>query len=301
MSKSELSYLFESNYFQNLHHLLENLRTINTRKFMFAVPTDLPPELVKNMAAASLAYFLGVKSIDNTVKQYGAYLEIDDRVPLSKQDKEINYLFQMGKKEIERVKGTISGHFANANSMGAISASAALARLETGFRASGLLIRLGCIFEASSLCRMILEQIAWAYSVHELDDEKIFRLSPRKAVKNLKNLLPYAGKTYGFLSKYTHLEPELISQYLILINQEFSVNLVSFQDRLSWAWAHLYLVDSYSVVSEYIFRNSLSEFRQLDIDGTGKFIASSKRPLYGTLKKYQALFPYSKNSDCTEA
>jgi len=288
MSKPELSYLFESNYFQNLHHLLENLRTINTRKFMFAVPSDLPPELIKNMAAASLAHFLGLKSIDNTLKRYGAYWEIDGTDPLSKQDKEINYLFQMGKKEIERAKGTISDHFANAESMGAISASAALVRLETSFRASGLLIRLGCIFEASSLCRMILEQIAWAYNIHELDDKKIFKLSPRKAIKNLKNLLPYAGETYGFLSKYTHLEPELITQYLVVINQEFSVNLVSFQDRLSWAWAYLHLVDSYSVVSEYIFRNSLSEFRQLDTDETGKFIASSKRPLYSTLKKYQA-------------
>jgi len=255
---------------------------------MFAVPSDLPPELIKNVTAASLAHFLGLKSIDNIIKRYGAYLEIDDREPLSKQDKEINYLFQMGKKEIERATGTITSHFGNTKSMGAVSASAALVRLETSFRASGLLIRLGCIFEASSLCRMILEQIAWAYSIHELDDEKIFKLSPRKAIRNLKNLLPYAGETYGFLSKYTHLEPELITQYLVLINQEFSANLISFQDRLSWAWAYLYLVDSYSVVSEYIFRNSLSKFRQLDIDETGKFIASSKRPLYSTLKKYQA-------------
>ena len=255
---------------------------------MFAVPSDLPPDLIKGMAAASLAHFLGLKSIDNIKKRYGTYLEVDDREPLSKQDKELNYLFQMGKKEIERAIRTISGHFGNAASTGVISASAALVRLETSFRASGLLIRLGCIFEASSLCRMILEQIAWAYSVHELDNEKAFKLSPRKAIRNLKNLLPYAGETYGFLSKYTHLEPELIPQYLVLINQEFSVNLISFEDRLSWAWAYLYLVDSYSVVSEYIFRNSLSEFTQLDIDTTGRFIASSKRPLYSTLKKYQA-------------
>ncbi len=288
MNKPDLSYLFESHYFENLHHLLENLRPINTRKFMFAVPSDSPPELIKNMAAASLAYFLGVKSVDNTLKRYGAFLEIDDVVPLSGQEKEINYLFQMGRKEIETAKGMITGQFANANSTGAIAASAALVRLETSFRASGLLIRLGCIFEASSLCRMILEQIAWAYSVHELDGAKVFKLSPRAAIKSLRVLLPYAGKTYGFLSKYTHLEPELTTEYLVAKNQEFSVNLISFQDRLSWAWAYLYLVDSYSVVSEYIFRNSLSEFRQLDIDATGKFIASNKRPLYSTLKKYRA-------------
>jgi len=239
------------------------------------------------MAAASLAYFLGGKSVDNTKKRYGAHLEIDEESPLSKQDKEINHLFQMGKKEIEAAMEVITAQFPSTEGMGAVAASAALVRLKTSFRAAGLLIRLGCIFEASSLCRMILEQVAWAYTVHELDSGNIFKLSPRKAVKNLKALLPYAGQTYGFLSKYTHLEPELTTQYLVVTNQEFSVNLVSFQDRLSWAWAYLYLVDSYSVVSEYILRNSLSKFRQLDIDKTGKFTASSRRPLYSTLKKYQ--------------
>lgn len=299
MSKTESLDFFEDPYFQNLHHLIENLRTINTRKFMFAVPNDLPSELIRNMTAASLAYFLGAKSIDRTINQYGAYLEIDEGHPLSNEDKEIDYLFQMGRDEIKRAKETIHDYFAGTESIGAILASAALTRLETTFRASGLLIRLKYIFEASSLCRMILEQIAWAYSVHELDDKKAFNLSPRKAIKNLKKLLPYVGEIYGFLSKYTHLEPELITEYLQVVDGNFSVNLHSSQDPLSWAWAHLCLVDYYSVVTEYVYRNLLSDFRQLDIDETGNFIASSKRPLYGTLKKYQARLSSSEDSKYT--
>jgi hypothetical protein len=98
--------------------------------------------------------------------------------------------------------------------LGLFAGEAALVRLKASFQCAIAIIAERYTFEAAVLLRLILEQMAWAYAVHDLEGKAVFRVRPTKAIGRLKAIFPQAGELYGTLSTYTHINPEITNQYL---------------------------------------------------------------------------------------
>lgn len=277
---------FIGTYRKNLHRLLDKLHLVNDRHFMYAIPGDTPLDLERNIAAAVKAYFLRLKSIDYTLKRYGECWEIGPEY-ISDRDKTLDELLAQVNIEIVRVTKWVTDFHEKPDVFGLVVAGSALIRLQSSFRTAGLLIRLGYIFEASAICRLILEQVAWAYEIHKIEDDRVYKVSPSKAVTTLKELLPSVGRTYGFLNRFTHIDPELIHKYIELQDEDVSVGLNLTENILEWAWALLYLADYYSVVTEYIYRDVIPGLTVIEQDSRGDYISKEDRPLQELVESYR--------------
>jgi hypothetical protein len=63
----------------------------------------------------------------------------------------------------------------------------------------------GALFEALAVARMMLEQIAWAYSVgNSQAEDAVFCISASAAISRLKHTSKFAGRLYGWLSEHAH-------------------------------------------------------------------------------------------------
>ena len=135
--------------------------------------------------------------------------------------------------------------------LGQFAAGAALTRLHTSFTVLALLKRYGYGFESATVARLILEQLAWVYAVRNHEDRSLLDVIPQSSIAPLKELLPWAGKLYGRLSEYSHMKPELGSEYVERYENRYAVysrRPISWSPMLAWVYA--LLADAYLIVSE---------------------------------------------------
>lgn len=107
---------------------------------------------------------------------------------------------------------------------------------------------------------MILEQIAWVYSIHMLNDDSLFKVKPTKCISKLKPLFPKAGDLYGQLSEIAHISPENTLQYIQNEKGQLNILLTSYSESEFDALKLLFLADMYVVVAEIIFADLLKSF-----------------------------------------
>lgn len=267
------------------HDDIEDFELIGDDPIRIAVPIDSSPELKRKVLAAAATHFLGQHSMDYVLKKYGSYW--DFRLRLSKEQRLVLDMFKSARVQIEQSIQKINEIHNKPDRAGLFAAEAALIRLQTSFRAASLLIKRGFNFEAVNIARLILEQIAWAYSVHELRDERVFKVLPTKSVSNLSRLLPKVGRLYGLLSERAHISPHLAPSFVEFTEQGARITLADGKDSLSIAYILLLLTDAFSVVSEYIVRDFTSVFGTLIRDSNGGFRVKDSRPFLITVNKYK--------------
>lgn len=282
-------HFFQNSRERNFDRLIDKFNVLNLGHYIAAVPSDTPDEIVKGIFAVITAYTLNLKSLDYVIRKFGEGW--DEKIEESKKRPNVfDEISEFIQKEIVEIVQWVNGIDEKPDIFGLFLANGALSRLQSSFRTAQLLIRLGHTFEAAALCRIILEQIAWAYSVHEIKDETALKVSPSKAITKLKNLFPNVGNKYGFLNKFTHIDPSLVSQYLLVKGDgEFSIVLSSTDEKVSWGVFLLALADLYSVVYEYVFRNAIMDFSRIERISDNKFIPLETRPLNRVLGKYYRL------------
>lgn len=193
---------------------VEDFIFMGGRIYKIGIPSNAPLELRKYIQAGLSAYFLRNKSIDYTLKRFGN----DWDLSYGQDNKDLT--FEISQTIKDKVKSAIDRFDEIENKpaiYGFFAAEVCLIRLFTSFRAVLIMIRMGMSFEAACLSRLILEQIAWAYSVYDLE-EGVFEVSPPKSITNLKNVIPYAGRLYGLLTKDAHITPSETPRYLDLEN-----------------------------------------------------------------------------------
>jgi hypothetical protein len=128
---------------------------------------------------------------------------------------EINNILRKIKRDV--IKSTLFLRDLNAKystkDLGHILATASLLRIQTTFISTIKLIKTGCIFESSCLCRLIIEQFAYIYVVSsENDPDSILKIKPSKCVTKFKSLDGAFGNLYGILSNLSHINtPEVIT------------------------------------------------------------------------------------------
>jgi len=267
-------------------HDLEDFEVFGDHKIAIAVPPGSPPELKRRILAAAKSYHLGVRSIDDVLRKYSPYWSLETE--LSRKQEVLRDMLGDVINQIHQTRDWMDEIEGKPDKVGLFAAGAALIRLETSFKAAKALIKRGYNFEALGVCRLILEQIAWAYNIHELEDEMVFKIVPTKSVAKLKKLLPNVGHLYGLLSDEAHISPRLTPRYIRFEEPCPHVVLGTTQDGVSSAFILLLLADAFSIVAEYIYRELVPTLFQLVKDGSGRYRVNESRPFSQVIDHYRS-------------
>lgn len=180
--------------------VFDDIATLGTGTVLYSRRWKSTP-LPRNLHAALAATGLGLSSLDYAKKSY----TFDD--PTSEDLAESRYIdaYLAARDHMTNVRAQLQTTPRSQDHMGGFAASVALQRLDSGFRATHLLYRLGLNVEGDAVARQFLEQVAWAFAAARLDDlEMIDRVSATKAIGVLKDLVPEVGRMYGRLSDVAH-------------------------------------------------------------------------------------------------
>lgn len=291
MDDNQISELLGDPINSLIENLLDRIVFLGDNHFIFAVPDNTPSDLKMKMVAAVKAYFDGYRSVDYVLKTYGMQWSFDNNqgegADISSYDLLCKALCEVENvcdwwTRVEKVNGTAA----------VVMAGAALLRLQTSFRVASLLIRLGYVHEAASICRIILEQVAWAYRVHGLpDQEDPLHIKTSGSISSLKQLFPWAARLYGHLSAYTHISDEDARSYLLPDpnGQDWCVIRKTNELGGSLIFIYLQLADCYCVVSEYVHRHHVQNPKSIQLIKNDKVRIVNKRPLNELIELYRAI------------
>lgn len=267
-------------------HDLEDFEVFGDHKIAIAVPPGSPAELKKRILAAAKSYHLGIQSIDYFLKKYGPYWDLE--IELSRNQEVLRDMLRDVINQIRQTREWMDKIEDKPDKVGLFAAGAALIRLETSFKAAKTLIKRGYNFEALGICRLILEQIAWAYNVHELEDKMVFEINPTKSIAELKKLLPNVGRVYGLLSDEAHILPRLTPRYIRFKEPCPQVVLATTEERARSAFILLQLADAFSIVAEYIYRELAPAFSHIVKDRNGKYCVNGSRASFQVISHYKS-------------
>lgn len=239
----------------DIDHFLANLHFIGDGDFLFAVPLGTPEEVRARMFAAWKSCGSGLHSMDEMLSRHrdSWHFDQEDRTEMQVF---VDDIVLDAREQVYAALSRWSGSKHEFNSMGQYAAGAALMRLHSSYTTLALLTRYGFGFEAASISRLVLEQIAWAYAIHSYDDQSLLEVSPTRSITTLKSIVSWAGRLYGTLSDYTHIDPKLGHEYT---KSEGGIDIVLLRRPKFWsprlAWVYALLVDAYVIITEVVFPN----------------------------------------------
>ena len=161
-----------------------------------------PDGLKRKVAAAAISEFMGLRSVDNVLKKYltnvnyreedGSRLDLRIRSFVSRVmvefDSTIRYLAPLPDKSLCM---TVSEW--------------TLSRKPFSMELLAYCGQRGARFEALAIARIMLEQLAWAYTINaESEEHAVHKLSATRAIISFKGKFLFAGRLYGWLSAHTH-------------------------------------------------------------------------------------------------
>jgi hypothetical protein len=248
-----------------VYDLLEDFDVVASMTYMALVPRcDPEDKFIHNIQAAILASTLDLKSIDYAMKEYCTKSDekTDDR---GKVDLQYVEAYMSAKGHIRKVMSRLVTEGKDAPSAGVFCASLVLERLRTSFFAAHLLYRLGNEYEAHAVSRLILEQIAWAYSAYRLKDPRdIQKIVTTKTISHLREVLPETGKLYGHLSKKTHIDYSSHPEFLGIDQGRYIIALTA-NNYYDYARVILILADIFAIVWEYSQFDYMRETKSVEI------------------------------------
>ena len=224
----------------------------------FAVPRGSPEDLKRYHMAAHKAFYCRFSSIDYVLKTYGSSWDF------SRDHPEVYGLLFEGTSKIRVNVDAIvrKGHglIDLPNHLGLVMAQSALQRAQSSFKAACLLCEAEMGFEVFCVAKLILEQIAWAYAIHKIDDNSLYRVKPCACISHLKSLFPNVGRMYGYMNEQSHMDPKVIHGFLKVEDENFIVVLRDVNKCLLGCLGLLYLADMYGTCTEIVYGPWCKEF-----------------------------------------
>ncbi|MEA4849273.1 MAG: hypothetical protein VB106_18730 [Clostridiaceae bacterium] len=252
---------------------LDDIKLIGSPWLTVGVPYNSPERFIKNVYAGACASNLGLSSIDYTYKKHvkGQNLgedsdDFDDKLlKVTSSLKHgvidvLEYLMSIKKPDIPSL----------------FAAGAAYVRLQNTFKGAVLCLRTGLYFETLAMERIILEQLAWIYKVHNYDGD-YFKILPNKCISSLNSLIPSVGITYGVLSNKLHIEPLSTLDYISTENNNLNVVLRDNKQTIKNAYLLLKIYDIFCIVGEFIYADLLKDYKYIKKDCNGEYVPYEKR------------------------
>lgn len=260
--------------------LLEDYIQVGAGRDIALVPAAASERTVRYVEAAIMASHMGT-GLDYALDRFAS--QEPPHIP------EIHRAFQeMYFAGTRHMDATMERMASSEPSAGELFADAALARARNTYYVAGLLYREGHLIEAHAMSRLMLEQMAWAFAVKDVEEpEEAKRIVPTKAIGKLKKKIDPVGKMYGILSNYVHIPIEGHYEFIDLTGEE---NAVLYQFG-----AHGYffgtilgsLADYWSAVYEYTQARHMDSFENW-VEEDGMLVLNSDRPfldVIGPLKE----------------
>lgn len=226
---------------------VEDLILIGNYSVTVGVPSDSTEDFKKKVLAAAISVPLGIKSIDYTLEKYVS----DNSFEIDKNQRIINDMVKDIKRLIVDSLDYLMSIPNKPDNPNLYFSGAALIRMQNTFKASLICIKSNLHFESLGMQRMILEQLAWIYKLHDHEDFFV-DVKVKKSISYLKNLIPDAGKLYSYLSNGVHLSPNLVTEY---VNKDLSIKIGDIKQSLLDGLILCKLADYFCVVGEYIYAN----------------------------------------------
>jgi hypothetical protein len=265
-----------------LDFIFDGYSIVGAGRQQFAVPLDADPEWVKRLAVTNASY-PNYSSLDYAYRKFS-----DDFIFVhkhSKIDSLIHSALAISSKITSSVLEKRSRLRGLPDHFGLLTSGAAMMRLQSTFKSARLMAFHGFIFETSSLLRLALEQIAWAYQVRKFPDGKVKEFSPRKAISELKKLIPEAGELYGRLSERAHIERKHLRRLVDLSGEQIRVLLSNKEDILYEVSILLDLSDWYGIVMEMNYQEFYDSFEFIKKEHDF-FVPNSKRKSLSSVSRW---------------
>lgn len=247
----------------------EELEFIGNSMFVLGVPFDAPEEFKQRIWAAAQSYVLGNRSMDYFYKRYGDQAEFPRP---TENRRKLSSMLRLCSFAVERISAQLTNGIDRTSTLGLFASESALLRLSMSFKYAAFLLMQGATYESSSVLRLCLEQIAWAYDVHLLDDDRLFDKNPTKSISRIKEIDPSAGRIYSLLSDYTHLHPKLQRTYLDFSQEYASVIYRDYDAALKICDLYVKIVDLYVKTAELISHKYFIEIKSWVVSNNGQLV-----------------------------
>jgi len=231
------------------------------------VPLNFTDEQEKYLKASLRTLHYGNVSVDNVLKRYYTDFEknkkqisqvLKDNIN-HKHDLLIDEILKFQKKVFNQMNLELLNFDFTDDSEASSFSGIIFKRLKSSFNASRVLIKQGFYFETYSLIRQMLEQIAFAFNIHDKVSYDEF-ISPTKCISSLKDFYPYSGKFYGLLSSKTHIDKSQFEKYFYIDNNnEGQIILQSLEYSMETAIDLLIILDLYCCSFEFLFKDKISK------------------------------------------
>jgi hypothetical protein len=265
------------NVSRSIRNLLEHFEPIGAGQHFALIPScDLDSTLRENVTAAVVASMLNLSSIDYARRKYCPEAVVGSDTATTAARRRYIEAYMASKRYIATMLSKVSPTDVDP-SLGSFGAAVTLMRLERSFFSAHILYQLGHKYEAYAVSRLILEQIAWAYSAYELNHlEDIKNLATTKCIGRLKQLNPKCGRLYGVLSKKVHIDYESHGEFLRVVDED-SVVLTTHFDFDEYAVVILFLADLFGIVWEISQASHIQRFEAIQFDD-GVYSIRTDRP-----------------------
>lgn len=298
LDSMELKKLLEPNPAQMVRDLLEDFEFVGTLHEIALVKRYPSWQTLKdNIQAAIVASGLRLSSIDYAKRKYCEPLPDHGNEENDRLDLKYIEAYKSAKDYIQKSILRVSPEGSQLPSRGIFGSSLVLERLPSSFFCAHLLYGLGNRYEGHAVCRLILEQIAWAYtafSLNKVDDLK--SIITTKSISKLKKFIPFCGKLYGFLSQKTHIDYKNHIEFL-RVESNKNVILKSQSEFYEYAQVILYLSDIFVIVWEISQFPYLAEAESVQLKD-GVYSIRKNRPFLKTIKQHLAEIKTQLTSGC---
>ena len=267
---------------------LDDMELIGTNMFTVGVPVEADPEFKAYVFAAGVTHSMGNRSIDGQLRRHREKW-IRRFLPHPFQPGSQELLMQQVRAQAMRRVHELS-NIKLPQLSGLVAAANALIRLPSTFRGALQLIRLGFPFEAEAVIRLGYEQAAWAYAVAPFDDvDRIEQVLATRAITQLREILPAAGRIYGKLSNFAHVAPSTHHRVVSVDDDEkVWIQIEAHEATRESLWLLIMLLDALFAVSEARFHQYGIERVSLDAS-TGK--VSPGRAAITLMKEFRNVLP----------
>lgn len=276
---------------RNKRSLLEDPLAVDVGASIALMPRTAPKQLIRYVQAAIYAHDLGIR-MDYALNKYVLDSEAD--IP------PIHTLFQKmyfaGKAHIDSTIERM--HAKDVPSAGETFADAALVRASNTYYVAALLYREGHMIEAHAMSRLMLEQIAWAFAVCEVENiDAAKKIVPTKAISKLKKKIEPVGKMYGVLSDYVHIPIQGHYEFIDLSNGQSEV-LEQFGAQ---SYAHgtiiSHLADYWSAIYEYTQSRHFDDLENW-VDTPSGLEMNPDRPFLSVIQPIREEMTRTYETDC---
>lgn len=260
-------------------HILEDHVSVGFGIGMVYIPRDAPSDLIRYVRAAIVAYNLGT-TFDHALDHFLS----EDCSDVSAIHLAFQEMYYAGMEHIDNTQQRMNPQVEA--SAGEVFSDAALSRAKNTYYVAALLYREGHMIEAHAMSRLMLEQIAWSFSVcKKRNREEAEKESPTKAIGKLKKKIGPVGKLYGMLSQYVHLPLKGHDEFIDLSHGESSVLMQFGAHSYYFGQILAYLADYWADVYEYTQARHFEQLENWKEEPSG-LVLSSNRPFLKIIEPF---------------